>query len=69
MDYTTKPAINKVLNSLNQQEVEKIIKDNCDRYVKKLITNQFIKLFVNAHLREHNGVRDISVDLSFNERL
>ena len=59
-------TINKVLEPLNSKEIETIIKsNNYDAYAKKLTTQNLIKLFVTANLKEFDGLRAISTDLLF----
>jgi hypothetical protein len=61
-------TINKVLEPLNLKEVENIIKsNNCDAYAKKLTTQNLIRLFVMANLKEFDGLRAISTDLIFDD--
>jgi len=61
-------TINKVLEPLNSKKVENIIKsNNCDAYAKKLTTQNLIKLFVTANLKEFDGLREISTDLLFDD--
>ncbi|MGX8796669.1 IS4 family transposase [Fusibacter sp. JL298sf-3] len=61
-------TIGKVLEPLNSKKVKNIIKtNNCDAYAKKLTTQNLIKLFVTANLKEHDGLRAISTDLLFDD--
>lgn len=67
--YMKLKTINKVLEPLNSKKVKNIIKtNNCDAYVKKLTTQNLIKLFVTANLKEFDGLRAISTDLLFDEK-
>lgn len=51
-------TLNKVLGPLNSKEIENIIKaNNYDVYAKKLTTQNLIKLFVTATLKEFEMIQ------------
>jgi len=60
---TTKSTFIHLLTAVDQQR-DYLNQQGVDRYAKKLYTHQLLKLLIFAQLKQHKGLREISISLN-----